>query len=251
MQPGDVADIRFLCKLKTGEIVAATDNSVGQQTALPKSALFLSRDKDDPVSVTAAVSLPGPPTGREWAFEDEIINRLAGVVVGMREGERRTVNLTAEELPERRQEEYVIRVARVRERQKEMRMPGTDYRVRIGKSPEIGQPFVLDPAIPGKVQSVTQEEVVIRFFAQPGDVVPTPFGPGHIRESEEAYFIDIDARKGALVRSAHLAGRITNVTDKIITIDYRHPFGYEELICDLTVNRVKRAEAKKEGTEEE
>lgn len=242
VRAGSVADIRFLCSLQNGDIVAATDKAVAQQTALSKSAVFLARDKDGPVSVIATATLPMPdPPKIEWAFEEEIINRLAGSVIGMKEGEKRTVELTAGNLPERRQDDYVIKIARVRERVKEIRMKIAEYMSRTGKSPEEGQSFVSDTAVPGRVQSVTQDEVVIRFSAKPGEVVQTPFGPGRITETEETYDIRIDASKGALVRSGPLVGRISGVDDKYITIDYLDPFGGEKLFCEVTVEKVSDA----------
>ncbi len=250
VRPGDVADIRFLCRLQSGEVVAATDKAVGQQEDLPKSAVFRLRDKDVPLAVTATASLPKTPGSKEAAFEEEIINRLTGVIVGMKAGETRTVNLAAEELPERGKDDYLIRVARIRVRPKEMRMPIGDYQARTGKPPEVGQPFIIDPAVQGKVEAVTQEEVVIRFSAQPGSVVPTPFGPGRIRETEKNYEIVIGAREGALVRTGPLVGRITDVDEQFITIDYRNPFGGETLICDVAVEKVSEAKPAKSGTKE-
>jgi FKBP-type peptidyl-prolyl cis-trans isomerase 2 len=238
VQQGDVAEIHFLCKLKTGEVVAATDKEAILQSTLPKSPVLRLRQKNDALPVAASSSLPERPGGREWAFEDEIINRLAGAVIGMKEGEKRAVNLTAEELVERPEEAYVIRVARSREREKEMRISVCDFQARTGRLPEVGQSFIFDPAIPGNVEAVTQEEVVIRFSAQQGSVVMTPFGPGHIRETGNTYEIVVDARTGALVRSGHLIGRIVEAHDENILIDYRHPFGGETLSCDLKVEKV-------------
>lgn len=237
VRPGNAADIRFLCRLQTGEVVVATDSAMGQNGALPKSTVFLPRGKDGSFSVMAGGALPEPPRGKEMAFEDEIINRLAGVIVGMRVGESRTVNLTAEELPERSRDDYVLRVARIRKRPREMRITIDEYHNRTGKSPEVGQPFVFDAAVPGRVEAVTPEEVVIVFSAQPGDVVPTPFGPGHIRTLENNYEIVIDAQKGALVRTGPLVGRIVDVNEQFLIIDYRHPFGGEMLTCDVTVEK--------------
>lgn len=238
VQPGDAVDIRFLCRLQNGDVVAATDKAVGQDNTIPKSSIFLSKVEDGPVSVTAGSPLPKMPGGKERAFEEEIVDRLAGIVVGMKVGETRQVDLTSEDLPERLPDDYIIRLARIRERPKEMRMPIDEYRSRTSKSPEAGQEFVFDPAVPGGVEAVTPEEVVIRFSARPGDIVQTPLGPGTIKESENFYQIVIDARKGALVRTVHLVGRIVSVDEQFITIDYRHPFGGEPLICDLAVEKI-------------
>ena len=237
--PGSMADIHFLCRLRTGEVVAATDTLTGWQAALPKSPIFLLRDKDGPVSVQAAGPVPVEPHGKELSFEAEIIMRLSAAVVGMKEGEKRTVSLTSGDIPERRQEEYGVSIARVRVFPKEKRMSVADYRSLTGKTPEEGQPVIPDPVVSGRVKAVTPDEVTIGFSATPGDITPTPFGPGHIRETDKAYEIVIDARKGALVRTGHLVGRITDVTDQVITIDYRNPFGGETLLCDVSVEKVR------------
>lgn len=237
IQPGDTADISFLCRLQSGEIVAATDMKAVQDSALPKSAVFLPRSEDSPVRVTATDSLPAPE-GKEWAFEDEIINRLSEVVLGMKEGESRTVELTAGELQERKKEDYVVRLARVRRQPKEMTMSIDEYRSRSGKSPEKGQPVSFVTSLSGIVETVTEEGVVIRFSADAGDVLPTKFGPARIQEIEDAYEIVIDARKGTLVRTAHLVGRVSEVDEDYFTLDYRHPFGGETLTCDVAVAKV-------------
>jgi FKBP-type peptidyl-prolyl cis-trans isomerase 2 len=252
VQTGDLVDLRFLCRLQSGEVVAATDRSLGQRPDVPKSTIFLMRDKDGPVSVKADVLLPmmERPAGKELAFEDEIVERLAGAVLGMKEGEDRTVRLTAQEAPERRPEDYVMKVARVRVRSKEMRMSIDEFRSRIGWSPEAGQTVLFDPAIPGRVETVMSDEAVIRFSAQPGAVTSTPFGPGHIRETEKAYEIVIDARKGALVRTGMLVGRIVDVDENYITIDYRHPFGNEVLVCDVAVDKIADAKPINNGSGE-
>lgn len=249
IRPGDKADISFLCRLQAGEIVAATDMKAVNKSALPKSAVFIPRSEDNPVSVTAADSLPAPQ-GKEWAFEDEIIIRLSEVVVGMKEGESRTVTLTAEELPERTKEDYVVRMARKREQPKEMRMTIDEYRSRTGKSPKVGQPVVTGSQVSGRVEAVTEGEVVLRFSAQAGNVLQTPFGPERILETERAYEIVVDAREGELVRAAHLVGRISEVTENYFTLDYRHPFGGEKFICDVAVEKIEKINRTKSETGE-
>ena len=92
VQPGGVADIRFLCRQQNGDVVAATDKAVGMRTDLPKSTVFLSRYKEGPISVTAG-PVQEPKIYKEGSFEDEIVAHLAGAVVGMKEGENRTVRL--------------------------------------------------------------------------------------------------------------------------------------------------------------
>jgi len=236
IQPGDKADVSFTCWVNNGEVVAATDKE--QLQGAPKSRVFWPAQKDGPVSITAVAF--GPMETKEKSFEEEITARLAGIVSGMREGQDRKVQLTAQELPERDPKNYVISIARVRIRSKEMRMPLGEYEFRANKSPEVGQLFTIDPAFPGHVESITDKEVVIRFKADPGAKIETPFGTGRILEDDYNYKVDINAVKGGLVRSGPFVGRIIGVDENDITVDYRHPFGGETLTCDVKVEKVSK-----------
>ena len=234
---GDNVDISYICKLKGGEVAASTDALADTQ---PKSTLYLPVGKG-PVAVTAGAPFPELAGGKEMALEHEIEYRLADFVVGMKEGESRPVELTAEDVSTRTEQNYVLHLARVRKRPREIKMPVNEFTQRAGKPAKVGQPFIYDPAIPGKVESITDQYVIIRFSPKPGGVVKTPFGQGSIRETEKEFEIVIDARVGALVRTGNLIGRITDVDDKTITVDYRNPFGREMLTCDVKVAKTTEA----------
>jgi FKBP-type peptidyl-prolyl cis-trans isomerase 2 len=247
VQVGDSADIHYLCKLNTGEVVAATDSVAKDQ---PKSNLYLVTKETGPVSVTAVSpdepvpdEKPKTPEEKTKTLEELIRDKLARMVDGMKVGEKRHVQLTAEDIAGGSKGHSISRLARVRTRPKEMNVPIADYKYRTGKSPEVGDSYAYDPAFPGRVESVTEKAAVVRFSAKtkPGDVLETPFGPGLIREDETHYYIDIDARKNALVRAGDLIGRIINVDDKFITVDFGNPFARETMFCDVTVEKITAA----------
>ncbi|MDA8091390.1 MAG: hypothetical protein M0Z61_14375 [Nitrospiraceae bacterium] len=244
VKPGDVVDIHFLCWFKNGQIAAATDKAIEQRKDMPKSPVFLPRAKDGAIPVIATGVGHEQPEEKDKPFELEIADRLAGVVTGMKEGESRTVILKAGNLPYRTPKDYVVRVARIRVRPKEMKMAPGDYKVRKGKDPKPGQPFIVDPAVKGRVETVTKDAVIIRFSAKPGTLVSTPFGPGRIRETKNAYEIVIDAKKGSLVRTGAFVGRISGVDGNFITVDYRDPFGGEALTCYAGVEKIEKKKEK-------
>ncbi len=247
VQAGDNAGINYICRLKTGEVVAATDAVPENQ---PKSNIFMRRKDTGPLPVVAARPDGPSQVKQEEPFEDEIVHRLSGIIIGMKVGERRPVTLTPRIVAERDEKNYVARLARVRTRQKEMKMSLDEYKNRARKDPEVGQAFAIDPAFPGKVEAVTARDVTIRFSATPGDMIETPFGPGHISEEGQSYKVDIDARKGGLTRMGGLIGRIVDVDERFITVDYRYPFGGESLDCDVTIEKVADATPVKNGTGE-
>ena len=96
-----------------------------------------------------------------------------------------------------------------------MRMTKDEYKSRTAKDPQEGADYIVDPVIPGKVASVSENEVLIRFFVQPGSVIDTPFGKGTVKENENNYEIIIDAPVGRLVRTRGLVGRISENATRV------------------------------------
>jgi FKBP-type peptidyl-prolyl cis-trans isomerase 2 len=244
VRPGDNVQIKYLCRLRTGEVAAATENVAEGE---PKSDLYMARRETGPFSVKAIG--PGELERAERPFEEEIKYQLSAAVVGMKEGEIRQAELTAEDIP-MSEKRYISRLSRVRRRPKEVKMSVEEYTKKTGKTPEAGQSVnTSDPDFPGQVAEITDKDVVIRF-AKTGDVIETPFGRGFIVEEGNEYLIYIDARKGALVRLGDTATRITDVDERAITIDFRNPFGGEALLCDVAVEKIADAKPIKSETAE-
>jgi FKBP-type peptidyl-prolyl cis-trans isomerase 2 len=240
VRAGDVVNVRYLCRLKSGEVAAATDPVA---ESLPKSNIYQQREGAGPVLVAASGDASDAAQAQAAPFEqrsleEEILRQLAPAIAGMREGETRAAELKAEDAPPQEAHKYIARLTRVRTRPKEWKMPKGDYEFRAGRSSEVGQEFTYDPDFPGKVVSVTDREVVVRLFATPGAVIDTPFGPGRVREEGDDYRLDIDAHKGALIRAAGMTGRISDVDDKAIIIDFGNAFGGETLLCDVAVEKI-------------
>lgn len=249
VKPGDWVEMRYLCRLKTGEVAASSDPVAETEK---KSAIFKAEEQVAPAFILMAVSPDEPLPEQLWPgpFESEIQMLLARGLTGMKVGEKRRIELSAKMIPGINEQEGFAWLAKTRTRPKEMKMPRGDYEFRAQKTPEVGQTYFYDPAFPGKVERVTETDVIIRFTATPGDTIETPFGQGRIREEGDNYKVDIDAKEGTLVRTGNKIGRITKVDDKVITIDYRHPFGYEELGCDVTVVKIVEKELLEIGAED-
>lgn len=246
VRPGDRAAVDFTCRLGNGEIAASTSGEVTRDPSLPKSRVFLPRTARDPlVLVAGAQEIRRGPLG-VVSFEDAIAARLAVAIVGLREGTRTTVELGAD----RESAGGRLPMARVWRRPKELRLNREEYAAGKGRAPEIGQEYILDPLIPGKVTAVSDNEVRIGFPCRDGAQVETPFGKGVLREEADHCGIAIDVRPGTLVRSGPLAGRIVSMNDRSFVIDYGHPFGGEALSCDVTVKTVEKSSGEGGGGKE-
>ncbi|HBG04798.1 MAG: hypothetical protein A2075_11635 [Geobacteraceae bacterium GWC2_58_44] len=238
VRQGDTVSVRFTCRLPGGEVAASTrpDPSLAGEAKAP---VYLPRTGLDTVSVTAG---PQPAqTGKDrLPFEQEIVQRLAAMLPGLQEGGQALLDLEADRFPVSAPNEKQVRLATVRKRQKQMRLTREEYTGRTGRSPELGQPFVLDRMVPGEVSELTEKEVLIRFAPVPGQDLGTPFGPVTVRELAEHYELQIAAQPGRLIRTGAIAGRITAVDQESITIDYGHPFAGEKLSCDVKVLKVQQ-----------
>ena len=247
VRPGDRATVDFTCRIGNGEIAASTSGEVARDPSLPKSRVFLPGTARDPlVLVAGAEEIRRGPLG-VVSFEDAIAARLAVAIVGLREGTRTTVELGADRESAKGSSGGRLPMSRVWRRPKELRLSREEYAARKGRAPEIGQVFILDPLVPGKVTAVSDNEVRIGFPCPDGAQVETPFGKGVLREEADHCGIAIEARSGTLVRSGPLAGRIVSMSDRSFVIDYGHPFGGETLSCDVAVKAV--ADPEKKGTE--
>ena len=250
IRPGDVADVRYLCRFNSGEVAAATDPVAASQ---PKSNIYEQRTESGPLSITAisAEQAKQPvltPIGQR-SFEEEIQNQLGQAIVGMKEGEGRLAELKVEDAAPTVSEKYLARLNRVRVQPKVVVMQKHTYEYLTNQSPEIGQAYTYDTDFPGSVGSISDTDVTIRISAIPtGTIKETPFGPGRIREESDNYLLEIDARKGALVRATDMVGRISSVDDTRFTVDFGNAFGGETLLCDVTVEKIANAELRTSET---
>lgn len=238
VQPGDQAEVDYLCRTISGELAAASfsHDSSRIDGSIPRSPIYLPRKNNTPMKIKIGERSPELKTQVQGGLEEELEARFSSVIQGMLPGETRLLKLE----PKANKGEKVVRMARVRQRPKMLRMTPGEFRSRTGRQAEPGQSYTIDPSFPGTVVAVRENEVEIQFSAQPGAHVPTPFGDGTIRDGGEMFEIVIDARPGTLVRSGPLVGRIASVDEKFIGVDFGDPFGGKALQCEIWVNSVKQ-----------
>jgi hypothetical protein len=233
---GDSVEVELTCRMASGELAASTSPPEGDGAGA-KAPVFTPRSANEPLVIAAGPGAGAPPAGRERSFEEEILERIGAELVGKAFGQPFSLKLIAGKQPERTEADYLLSMARIRKRPAEIRMTVEAYRSRMGKAPAVGDAYTTDPALPGRVTSVQGDEVVITFSPKDGARVSTPIGEAEVRRTDEGYELHIDARPGQLVRTAHLVGRIVQVTDDQIVIDYRDPFGGETLECEVVARK--------------
>ncbi len=161
---------------------------------------------------------------------------IAAEVVGLTPGEKLAVQFRAERREkDSKGQENTIQINRVNYRPRDMEMAKSELLARTGKAPVEEQEVDLGEGMRAKVVSLSGDNAKLRVSASPEAQIQTPFGPGKVTEAPTDLKITIDARVGSLARTGPLVGRVAAVDDNSITLDYGHPFGGEELNCDVVV----------------
>ncbi|NVN90570.1 MAG: thioredoxin family protein [Desulfuromonadales bacterium] len=238
---GDGVGIHFTCRLPNGELALSTDPDA--EKSAPSSRIYQKRVSAEPLIVVAGGAKMNKPVQERMMLEDDVAERLAIALVGIREDGTVRTELTADRYAVQPDSKPIVKIAKVRKRPKEQRMTLAEYKTRTGMDAATDQKYVTDPVVPGKVVAITGDEVLIRFAPAVMEI-DLPFGKGLIREKEDRYEIDIQAVPGTLVRTGNMIGRIVSVDDEMITLDYGHPFGGEKLSCEVQVKSLKTAEKK-------
>jgi FKBP-type peptidyl-prolyl cis-trans isomerase 2 len=242
IKAGDAVGVHFTCRQSDGKIAISTYKEINE-SALPKSPLFIKRDRGDAVVLTAGNAQPVANPLKMKAFEVEIKDRLGSQLVGLKQGESASIRLGAERFAGLPESEQYLKLARVRYHPKEVKLKPSQYKEMTKKDAAVGQSIAIEPAVPGKVVSVSDKEVVIHFSARDGEEIDLPYGRATIRDKGNHYEIDIHAVKGTLVRSADMAARIVDVDENMMKLDFGHPFAGEVLNCDVKVDSVQPGQA--------
>ena len=233
---GDQVGVNFTCRLKNGDIAVSTSREVTENAALPKSTIFLPRNDEGAMAITAGRRSEKQAADDTISLEDRVTESIAAAVVGMKKGERHAVQLRAERNDkDGHGEANAIKINRVNYRPREMEMAQSEFLARTGKAPAVDEEMDLGEGMLAKVLSMGGDNVKLRVSATADAQIRTPFGPGKVTETPTDLKITIDAPVGSLVRTGPLVGRVVAVDDNSFTLDYGHPFGGEELSCEVSV----------------
>jgi FKBP-type peptidyl-prolyl cis-trans isomerase 2 len=109
-----------------------------------------------------------------------------------------------------------------------------------GRKPVVGETVQLDTGTKRKVVSVENDEVKVAFEPLSDQPIEGPFGMVTVKDAGDHYVANIDARKGALVSVGPAVGIIAEVGEKNFLVDYAHPFGGEDLQCDVKIVAIEK-----------
>jgi FKBP-type peptidyl-prolyl cis-trans isomerase 2 len=237
VKQGDTAMVSYTCRLMSGEVVLTTREEIARDDAA-HAGIFLPFKKYGSEDLVAGGPDNYPRLGKLKIFELEVAAQLAKAIVGMKVGENNTIVLKADVPSDLNDDDRYTTLGRVARKEKDQKVALKPLKDKLGHTPAIGEQAFSFEGFVGTVKSITDKEAIIHIEVQDGRIVDQPFGKGVIKDYPDHYDIVTDAQVGHLVRSASQVGRIIKVTETTFTIDYGHPFGGEELMCDVRVESI-------------
>lgn len=235
VRQGDRVWVNYTCRLQSGLVAITTKEDIAENEA-SHATVFVPFEQYGPESIIAGTTDPGPTFGRLRMFEREVVYRIAQAIVGMQVGKNYTVTLASDVQPNLEPDDRYLTLSRIRPRKKDQRVAHEYVRENIGHEPVIGEQVFAYDGIMGTVKAIDDDYVTVYVQVEDGVTADSPFGTITIRDRDEQYYdCIIDARVGHLVRTDTQIGRIAKVSDRSFTVDYGHPFGGEELVCDIVI----------------
>ncbi|MEW5802593.1 MAG: thioredoxin family protein [bacterium] len=234
---GDQIRLDYTCRFPDGTVVATTSKNIAEDDAsYPKSSAFARQNVYNYLSLKAGEQIPISKDNFLTGIDDVIKAKLSQFIVGSEVEKEYSFELDANVPANLKPEDRFLSMTRVRRRPKELKMSKASYiESHRGMEPTVGQEVKIpDPLFSAKITSIGEESITAGLFAEPNSIVPVPpFRKGIIRDKGDHYDIEIDARAGDLVRAGSFVGKISNVNDQAILVDFGHPFGGEKLTCQV------------------
>ena len=247
--PNETVQVHYLCRLKNGEILTASDPSMIKNQSEPKAEIFWIPEKSAPLRLVAGQqdrkSMESLRTIRPIAFSEELACQLSEKLVNMPLNTFQQIHLQADCQDDLNKDVRYSRMGRFRKRPNKLRIPQKKYISIMKKQPAIGDeiPHIYKGFV-GKITAISGDEVLVNIIPpHGGKVVQTPYGKGYVTNEGDYNKIEIDVFEGKLIRSGDNMGRVYRVDEKVFYIDYGHPFGGEELTCDVKAEALPPAAA--------
>lgn len=237
---GDEVLVDFTCRIKDGGIAMTTDAALAKDENEAKAGIFLPLKEYGPVPMIAGSGKKGPDYGKLKTLENEILESLSLVIVGMEEESRGVFEISSENMPALTEEERFLDLSRIIRTSKIRKVSSLILKRLQGKDPVIGD-IIIPEGREGTsytVLSVTGDMAQISISMEEGMKMDLPLGTGTVHDAGDHYEIVIDMHIGKLLRSGAIVGRVIDIDGDIFTIDYGHPFGQETLSCDVTAGKI-------------
>lgn len=185
-----------------------------------------------------------PASGVEllWAGRDSSVPGLSRAVLGMREGERRTVRVPAEEAFGTHDSEKILKFPRVRRTPRILQVSVEEFARTFGIFPQEGQDVRWVPYFETRVVSATIRDVTLENRATDGKRFEEDHGTTAVSVQGDEIVTRLEPRIGGFFEHEKRKGRIVSTDEETFTVDFNHPLAGETLEVEVFVSNVTKAE---------
>lgn len=233
--PGDRLLVDYKCFTGGGELAASTFAENKEE----KSPIFRRMIRPGPVKLTAGPTPECPDCNKfERSFLQVLHEVMQEELAGGNADEQlhlvlRTNELLADEA------EGTITLPRRDFRKRQRIVQKEPLEKRLGRPLEPGD--IISSTEPDifslKVIDIRLDKALVELLPESRKIFRTPFGVADVTETDKGFELYIRPQTGYLVKSGGWIGRLVDFDDETMLFDYRHPFGYEELQCDVWVRQ--------------
>ena len=246
VQSNDKVRVHYSCRSADGLLITTTDKAVAEDPETPKSPIFEMPDDFGPIIMDAGQTDPLADSQQELirtkGFSEVLHEQIAASICGLVYDRTQPVQIKSAVPEGLSSEKRYVSFAKVWERPKQSIITVEQFIKMKGMAPVVGFQYMQYMGIQATVAQVRNGRVLIRYapVVEPGGRVPTQFGEGIIRDGRGSWWeIEMQVIEGQVVRNGDLVGRVVEVRPNVFYVDYGHPFGGMELVCDVLVDEIK------------
>lgn len=235
IQPGESVMLNYTCSIPEKGVVETNQEAVAKDEGSKKSRVFFKRSSYNPMTLVAGEDQPGQRSGDLKYLSPEIRTRLAHALVGKFRG--RTYDITIEsEVPEGIEDRHRYRyIERVRTVKKIQTLTRKDFIKGKHRDPVVGEVFSEDGKPYAKVIAADEKHVKLQLIVDEKTTYEVPWGRARESTAGDEVKVFIETEVGTPVRTGGLIGRVSEINEKYVIIDYGHPFAGYPLNCKVKI----------------
>ncbi len=235
IEKGEKVRVDYTCRTPGNEVMDTTSPALATDESVAKARVFAPRQNLKPVDLTAGENPPDLKPRDVQFLDTDIRMGLAHALVGKEKGKSLVVVLESR-VPDKIEDSHRYRkIQRVRTVPRVQTIPCPIYQEAHGRLPEIGELFKENGQAHAEVIALDSDKITIKLITDPLVTVDTPWGKARTDGDEKEVRVTIEAEVGALIRTGGLIGRISEVNEKNIVVDYGLSFGGQTLNCTVEI----------------
>lgn len=239
-KPGEYIQADYTCRLGDGGLVETTLPYIAGNDQLARSPIFYIHDSYSPYRFVVPEA-PGTLQSKPFApLEDRINVAIAHRINELPIGQSTKLTLQSSVIdnlpPKERYLQLAIKVKLPRTKE----IPIQEFEKRYGAAAATpGAKIGADSNFPGIIREVKNDSIIVHYSSREGAKTKLALTSAFVKEFDDENFeAKLDVHEGQLIsRLGGMAGRVTAIDDKHVTIDFGQSFAGETLFCEVTTRR--------------